>query len=190
MREKKITSLQYDKSLLKSFGEDVFISSLVELKRPHLISIGNHAAIDSGVYITTAAEIGDYIHISPYVTVIGGAKSKLIVENFVTIATGTRIICGSDKFMGHGFTSVTVPEKYRDKVDFTTIRIKRFAGIGTNVVILPGVTIGEGSVVGACSLVTKDTKPWTVYHGIPAKAVKKRPKEKMLQYAKELGYIK
>jgi galactoside O-acetyltransferase len=54
---------------------------------------------------------------------------------------------------------------------------------------MPGVTIAEGSVIGACSLVTKDTEPWTIYMGVPARAVKIRKKEKMLQYAKELGYL-
>jgi acetyltransferase-like isoleucine patch superfamily enzyme len=183
-----LSSPQFDTSKLKSCGEDVFISERAEIRRPHLVEIGNHVAIDSGVYITTQALIKDYTHLSPYITVIGGAKSKLIVEDFVSIAAGTRLIAGSDKFMGAGFTSVTVPEAYRDEVEFSTITIKRFAGIGSNVVILPGITIAEGSVIGACSLVTKDTEPWTVYMGVPAKAVKIRPKEKMLEYAKKLGY--
>jgi len=184
-----LPSSEYDYSQLLACGKDVFISGRAEIRRPKLVKVGSHVAIDSGVYITTQADIGDYTHISPYTTVIGGAKSKLVVEDFVTIAAGTRIIAGSDKFMGAGFTSVTVPEEYRDEVQFSTVTIKRFAGIGTNVVIMPGVTIAEGSVVGACSLVTKDTEPWTVYMGIPAKAVKTRPKEKMLQHAKELGYL-
>ncbi len=183
-----LNSLQFDHSKLKSCGENVFISEKAEIRRPHLVEVGNHVAIDSGVYITTQALIKDYTHLSPYITVIGGAKSKLIVEEFVSIAAGTRIIAGSDKFMGAGFTSVTVPEAYRDEVEFSTITIKRFAGIGSNVVILPGVTIAEGTVIGACSLVTKNTEPWTVYMGVPAKAVKIRPKEKMLEYAKKLGY--
>ena len=53
---------------------------------------------------------------------------------------------------------------------------------------MPDVTIGEGSVIGACSLVTKDTEPWTVYVGVPARPVKVRPCVKMLEYAKRLGY--
>ena len=179
---------QYDQSLLKKCGTDVFISSKVEIRRPNLVTIGDHVAIDSGVYITTQAEISDYIHLSPYITIIGGAKSKIIIEDFVTIAAGTRIIAGSDKFLGDGFTSVTVPEEYRDTVNFSTVHIKRFAGIGTNVVIMPGVTIAEGSVIGACSLVTKDTDPWTIYMGVPAKPVKIREKNKMLAFAKKLGY--
>ncbi|OFX56514.1 MAG: hypothetical protein A2046_14225 [Bacteroidetes bacterium GWA2_30_7] len=179
---------QYNKNLLKSCGTDVFISKNVEIRRPHLVTIGSHVAIDSGVYITTQAEIGDYIHLSPYITIIGGAKSKIIIENFVTIAAGTRIIVGSDKFLGDGFTSVTVPEKYRDTVIFSTIKIEKYAGIGTNVVIMPGITIAEGSVIGACSLVTKNTEPWTIYTGIPACPVKSRKKENMIKFAKELGY--
>lgn len=186
--DEKLNSDHYDYSLLKKCGEDVFISSKVEIRRPHLISIGSHVAIDSGVYITTEAAIGDYIHLSPYITVIGGAKSKLIVEHFATIAAGSRIIAGSDKFSGKGFTSVTAPEEYRDEVLFSTIKISRFAGVGTNVVIMPQVIIGEGSVIGACSLVTKDTEPWTIYTGIPAKPMKIREKRRMIEFAKKLGY--
>ncbi|QNH61476.1 acyltransferase [Hymenobacter sediminicola] len=183
-----LKSAQYDTSLLKSCGEDVFISGNVEIRRPHLVTVGSHVAIDSGVYLTTAAQIGDYTHLSPYLTIIGGAQSTLIVEDFVTIASGSRLICGSDRFMGDGFTSVTVPDEYRDTVDYGVIRCGRFSGIGTSVVIMPNVTIGEGSVIGACSLVTKDTEPWTVYVGVPARPIKMRPREKMLGYAKKLGY--
>ncbi|OON67328.1 acyltransferase [Hymenobacter sp. CRA2] len=184
----QLQSPQFDKSLLKSCGEDVFISANVEIRRPHLVTVGSHVAIDSGVYLTTAAEIGDYTHLSPYLTIIGGAQSTLVVEHFVTIAAGSRLICGSDHFMGDGFTSVTVPEEFRDSVDLGTIRCEKFSGIGTNVVIMPNVTIGEGCVIGACSLVTADTEPWTVYVGVPARPVKVRPREKMLEYAKRLGY--
>ena|SRR6185369_706412 len=183
-----IPSKQYDYALLKHCGEDVFISATTEIRRPHLFSVGNHAAIDSGVYITTGATIGDYVHIGPYVTIIGGAKSHLHMDHFSTIAAGSRIVAGSDEFLGEGFTSVTVPDKYRDTVQHSTIHIQRFVGIGTNVVILPGVVIAEGTVIGACSLVTKDTEPWTIYTGVPALPVKTRKKDKMLEFAREMGY--
>lgn len=179
----------YDLSVFKKCGADVFISMRAEIRRPQLVTIGSHVAIDSGVYITTQAEIGDYVHISPYVTIIGGPKSKVTLGHFSTVAAGSRIIAGSDMFLGEGFTSVTVPDQYRDKVTFSVIQIGRFSGIGTNVVIMPGVVIGEGSVVGACSLVTKDTEPWTIYRGVPARPVKTRNKRKMIEYAKEMGYL-
>ena len=44
-------------------GEDVIIDKFVNFKRPELVKIGNHVAIDWGFYCTTSLEIGDYIHI-------------------------------------------------------------------------------------------------------------------------------
>lgn len=182
-------TVQYKQSLLKSVGKNVFISANVEIRRPHLVSVGNHIAIDSGFYITTKAEIGDHIHIAPYVAVIGGFKGYLKMGNFTNISVGSRIICGSDEFLGEGLiTAPGIPEQYRDNLKVEPVVFKDFANTGANVVIFPGVTLAEGSVIGACSLVTQDTEPWTVYIGIPAKPIKKRPKEKMLQYARQLGY--
>ena len=53
--------------------------------------------------------------------------------------------------------------------------------VGANSVILPGVTLGEGAIVCANTLVTKDCDPWTVYVGTPARPIKPRPKEKILE---------
>jgi dTDP-4-amino-4,6-dideoxy-D-glucose acyltransferase len=181
-------SPQYDYRFLKSRGQDVFISAAVEIRRPHLVSIGSHVAIDTGFYCTCGLDAGDYIHIAPYVTVIGGLKGILRMGHFTTIAAGSRIVCASDEFMGEGFTSTTVPERFRDNVIVAPVVLELFAGVGTNVVILPGVTLAEGSVIGACSLVTKNTEPWMVYAGIPARPLKARRREKMIAMAKELGY--
>ena len=184
----KLNSPQYDYKLLKSVGEDVFISAAVEIRRPHLVSVGRHVAIDTGFYCTTAMNIGDYIHIAPYITVIGGPSGLLQMGHFTTIAAGCRIVCGSDAHLGEGFVGPTIPERFRDKVTIAPVVFADFASVGTNVVVLPGVTLGEGSVVGACSLVTKGTEPWTIYAGTPAKPIKARRKDKMLEMARELGY--
>ncbi len=184
-----LESKEYDYSKLKLVGTNVFISQNVEIRRPHLVNIGSHVAIDSGFYLTTEAVIGDYIHLGPYITVIGGAESKIIIDDFVTIAAGSRLLAGSDSFLGNGFTSVTAPKKYRDTTKLSTIHIKKFAGVGANVVIMPGIKLAEGCVIGACSLVTKDTEPWTIYAGVPAKPIKTRNSKKMIAYAAELGYF-
>ena len=185
----ELNSPQYDKSKLKSVGEDVFISAQVEIRRPNLVSIGNHVAIDSGLYLTCQAEIGDYIHIGPGVIIIGGPKGLLQMGHFTNIALGSKILCASDEFLGDSLiTTPGIPLEYA-KVIIKPIIFERFANVCANVVILPGVTLGEGSVVGACSLVTKDTEPWTIYVGIPARPLKMRQKEKMLEYAKKLGYF-
>jgi len=46
----------------------------------------------------------------------------------------------------------------------------------------------EGTIVGANSLITEDTEPWTIYGGSPAKPIGKRDSKKALEYAKKLGY--
>jgi hypothetical protein len=74
--------MAYDLTRLKFHGDDVVISDFAEIKRPHLVSIGNHAAIDSFVSITTRAEIGDYVHISPHVSVIGGSTFRPLPWTF------------------------------------------------------------------------------------------------------------
>lgn len=190
--EEIMNSPQYDKALLKSVGDDVFISSAVEIRRPHLVSIGNHVAIDSGFYLTTALETNDHIHIGPYVSIIGGREGKLTLGRFTNIAAKSTIICASDAYLGEGLiTAPGVPEEMRDRLIVEPIVFENFANVGANVTILPGVTLAEGCVIGACSFVPRGTKtePWTIYAGNPIKPIKKRPKEKMLRYAKELGYL-
>jgi acetyltransferase-like isoleucine patch superfamily enzyme len=46
--------------------------------------------------------------------------------------------------------------------------------IGANCIILPGITVGEGAVIGAGSVVTKSVPPWTIVAGVPARIVRKR----------------
>ena len=55
------------------------------------------------------------------------------------------------------------------------VKIYDRAWLRSNVIILPGVTIGEGAVCCAGCVVTKDVEPYTVVAGIPAKEVNKRP---------------
>jgi dTDP-4-amino-4,6-dideoxy-D-glucose acyltransferase len=168
-------------------GNDVIIHEDCVFKRPHDTIIGNHVAIDKGFYCSTKLIIGDYVHISPYVTTIGGASSSIILENFTFIAAGTKLVAGTEKYAEDGLIGATIPSKYRclvlDKIIF-----ERFSGCGVNCVIMPGVRLAEGSVVGANSVVNKDTEPWTVYVGSPAKPIKIRPHKNILEYAKELGY--
>ena len=170
----------------KKIGFDVRIDDLARITRPELIEIGNHVSIDMCTYISVPAIIGDYIHIAPQVSIIGGATSQLVMENFSAIATGCRIVCASDNF-NEGFCCPFIPMKYR-KVINKPITLEKFAIVGVNSVVLPGVNLAIGSVLGANSLLIKDTEPWTIYAGSPAIPIKKRNKELLLIGAKELGY--
>ena len=179
--------MEFDYELLRSCGEDVRISSKATIKHPHLISIGSHVAIDECI-ITVQADLGDYIHISPYVTIIGGIKAFFQMGHFTAISAGVRIVCAGDGWMGDGFIGPTIPDKYRDKVINQPVIMENFSGICTNAVILPGVIIREGAVIVANSYVTKNIPAWEIWAGTPARKIKERPREEMLAYARELGY--
>lgn len=179
---------EFLKNSLKSCGSDVYIDSFIRIKRPELVSIGNHVAIDHGFYCTTSLEIGDYIHIAPYVSVIGGRDAFLKMDHFSTIAAGCRIICGSDEHLGAGLVGPTIPKIYQDRLIIKPIVFEKYANIGSNVIVFPGVILKEGSVVAAGSIVTKNTEPWMIHMGSPARPYKRRPKTKIITYAEELGY--
>jgi dTDP-4-amino-4,6-dideoxy-D-glucose acyltransferase len=178
----------YDLSHLKNVGDDVYINGNVEIRNPKLIEIGSHVAIDFGFFITTGAVIGDYIHIGPYVTAIGGAGASLELQDLCSVAAGVRFICRGDEHLGEGLVGALIPNEYQDKRVGGKICVGKFAAIGTNAVIMPGLEIAEGSVVGANSLLRTDTEPWTIYVGSPAKPIKSRPSEKILSFAKAMGY--
>jgi len=178
---------EYEYEKLKRFGNNSFISANVEIRRPHLVDIGSHVAIDSGFYLTTAAQIRNYVHIAPYVTCIGGAAANFIAEDFSSVAAGARLICLGDAHLGEGLVGPMIPEGFRDAKVGGKIQLSKFAAVGTNAIIMPGLNLAEGSVVGAGALLTKDTEPWTIYVGVPARAVKIRPKKQMLEFAQRLA---
>ena len=136
-------------------GDDVYISPTADFRRPELARIGNHVAIDSFFYCTTQLTIGDYVHVSPHVAVIGGKTTGLTVEDFCFLSVGSRYVCGSETFVGNGLIGPLIPDEYKEDQILAPITLKRFSGALANSVILPGVTMAEGSVLGANSLLKK-----------------------------------
>lgn len=168
-------------------GVDFRIDSDVFIKHKDYVKFGNYVAVDKGVYCTTRLNIGDYVHIAPYCVIIGGIDGILTMEHFSGLAAGAKVVCGGDDFTTGSLMNPQVPKKYKDVV-IEPITMKKFSCIGINSCILPGIKMAEGSVVGAHSLLTKDTEPWTIYAGSPARPIKIRDKNKAYKYAKELGY--
>jgi acetyltransferase-like isoleucine patch superfamily enzyme len=170
------------------YGTDVRIDPTAVFTNPYLVDLGSHIAIDYGFYGTTAMKVGDWVHISSHVSLIGGAASKLTIDHFGFISTGSRIICGSDKMLGEGLVGPFIPRQYQDEHDCTPVIIGRYAGTGCNAMMLPGSELGEGAILGAGALLKGYAEPWTIYAGNPAKPIKSRPSEKIKEYAKEMSY--
>jgi acetyltransferase-like isoleucine patch superfamily enzyme len=163
---------------------DNYFHDDIEIKQPYII--GDHTAIDKGFYCTTQLEIGNYVHISSYVTCIGGKNSKLTLKGFNNIMAGARIICGSDRFDGSGLFGAMIPQHLKGKQIIEPVVIEEFANIGTNAIVMPGTILRKGVLVTAGSLIMGDTEEWGVYKGNPAVLVKKIDPTKTLELAKEL----
>lgn len=178
-------SFSGDRFAFRSCGEDVTVYEWVRILDPELIDVGSHVIVDDFVFIDGSGgiSIGSHVHIASFASLVGGGR--IVVGDFAGIAGGSRLVSGSDRFDGSGLTGPTIPDRWRS-VERTQIEVGRHAVLGTNVVVHPGVTIGEGTIVGSSSLVTRDLPPWTICVGTPAEPVSERPREKMLEYEREL----
>jgi acetyltransferase-like isoleucine patch superfamily enzyme len=98
-----------------------------------------------------------------------GAYQPITIGEFTQIGAYSYIISGN-----HRYENRKIPIKEQGFVG-KTIYIEEDVWIGTHVVILPGVTIGRGSIVAAHSLVNEDIPPYEIWGGMPAKFIKHRP---------------
>lgn len=136
------------KLLFKRLGSLPFIQANVTIWRTDRLQVGSHFGVNSGTYINAIGgiEIGDHV----------------LIGSNVTISSGRHPIDGEFPPV---FARPTIPEK---------IVIEDDVWIAANVVILPGVRLAKGTVVGANSVVVRDTEPYSVMAGTPAKLLRYR----------------
>ena len=174
------------KIVFKEIGNYVTIYQPISLIQPEKMVLKSHIILSEFSYLASGKGlfIGNYIHISTNCSILGGGYC--IINDFVGICAGSRIITGSEDIMGAGITGgPTVPNEYRANFQSFVI-FEKHSFLGTNSIVLPGVTIGEGSVIGSGCIVTKDIEPWGIYIGNPLRRVKDRPKGKILSMEIEL----
>jgi acetyltransferase-like isoleucine patch superfamily enzyme len=98
-----------------------------------------------------------------------GYESNLLIEDRVAIAPATVVILTS----GPNYSKLSELKEVSPLIKIGNVRIKHDAWIGAGCIILPDVTIGEFSIVGAGSVVTKDVPAFTIVAGVPAKILRK-----------------
>ena len=128
-------------------------------------SLGDYSVIESFACINNAVGdvmIGDHTRIGLHNTIIG----PVLIGNHVNLAQGITVTA-----LNHIFEN---SEKRIDEqgVSTSAVVIEDDIWIGANAVILPGVTIGQHSVVAAGAVVTKDVPPHSLVAGVPAKVIK------------------
>lgn len=107
------------------------------------------------------------------------------MDDFSGLSSRVVIYATSNDYSGESLTNPTVPAKYKVTDKNAEVHLCKHVIVGVSSVILPGVTIGEGSSVGALSLCSKNLEAWGIYAGSPAKRLKGRS-SKLLELEKQL----
>lgn len=174
----------------KSFGEDISIGRSVYILGGDCISLGDCVSIGNSCILTawkkyrgkqlspkisigSGCHIGDYNHITSTSSIIIG--NGLLTGRWVTITDNS-----------HGtsdYESMKKSPVEREIYSKGAVRIGNNVWIGDKATILPGVTIGDGVIIGANSVVTKNIPDYCVVGGNPAKVIKSI--KKTLQYYNE-----
>lgn len=158
----------------KSLGQHVAIDRTVQFFGARFIEIGDHTRIDAYSVLSGSAEglhIGQHVHISCHVTILG--QGRVEVQDFAGLSSKVSIFSSNDDYSGEALTGPTVDEVFRN-VHTDQVIVGRHVVVGAGSVLLPGVTLGQGSAVGALSLVRRDVEPFVIVVGQPAKPVSKR----------------
>lgn len=158
----------------KSLGKNVKISSKSSIYNAANISIGDHSRIDDFCVLSTGEGgivIGANVHIACFCSLIG--KASITMRDFSGLSSRVAIYSSSDDYSGKYLTNPTVDDQYKNVIDKAVV-LEKHVIVGSGSVILPGVSIGEGSAIGAMAVVTKKCEPWGIFVGNPARFFKSR----------------
>jgi galactoside O-acetyltransferase len=152
---------------------------------PEKIILGHHVRIDCFSMLSAGDEgitIGRNVHIAVS-SYIFGAGGRVVLSDFSGLSARVTLFTATDDYSEGYLTNPTVPERYK-KVKRGSIILEPHVDIGAASVILPGVTLGRGSSVGAMSLVHQNVGEYEVVFGIPSRVIGRRDSNKLQQLEK------
>lgn len=171
--------ISFTQSLLgyNRFGKGSIIKFPSKVWNKDCIEIGKNVFIAEGSFLSVVKEhkgkkfqpsivindnvcIGADFHVSCTKSIV--IEKNVLISDRVFIADGI-----------HGFENINIPVIDQPMINKGKVLIKEGSFLGINVVILPGVTVGKNSVVGASSVVTQDVPDYSVVIGNPARIIKK-----------------
>lgn len=157
------------RAVARKFGHRVRIGSGVGFKHLETFVIGDGVFIGAQAYVQGrfdgVTHIGNHVWIGPQSYF---DARNLILEDHVGWGPGAKVLGSS-----HTALPIDRPIIETD-LEIRPVRVGAWADIGTGAVLLPGVTIGKGSIVGAGAVVTRDVPPFSIVAGVPAKFVRWR----------------
>jgi acetyltransferase-like isoleucine patch superfamily enzyme len=182
-------------TILNKVEKGVVFGHHITLRHPHLITIGENSYIDDyavldakggsdrGIFIGKNVLIGrntilsckggsialeDYANISSNCSLL--SETKIEIGRYTFLAGQCYLVAGGN----HSFDRTDVPIMLQPSLTKGGIHIEEDCWLGASVVVLDGVSLGQGCVIGAGAVVTKSFLPYSVAAGIPAKKIRDR----------------
>jgi acetyltransferase-like isoleucine patch superfamily enzyme len=134
--------------IFKRFGRNCLLDYRCFIRYPWRVSVGNNVAINRGCELYPSMQT---------------EQGLITLEDHVALGPNVTIFSS-----GHDYSSLDLPNIS------APVFIGRYTWVGGGTIILPGVSIGEGAVIGAGSVVTKDIPAYTIAVGNPAQVIKHR----------------
>jgi galactoside O-acetyltransferase len=167
------------------FGRNIQIHRTV-LFFGNNIKIGSNVRIDCHSVISSDASVifGNNIHLCAGVYIFGTAGVQM--GDYCNLAPRCSIFTSSDDYTEGYLTNSTIPDEFK-KVKRASVRLEKHVIIGCGSVIMPGVTLGIGTAVGALSFVNKDVPPFHIVAGTPIRTLGIRNKDRLMEMEQKFG---
>lgn len=157
--------------IFASQGKNITIYDNALILRSDVIHIADNVRIDDFARVEGGKGliIGKCVHICSFASIYGGGFAE--IGDYCGITQGARILTGTESL--NSIMSAAAPDDLRNPIIGKTI-MEPYSFLGANSVVLPNITIGQGAVIGAGAVVTKNVKPWSIMAGVPAVKINDR----------------
>jgi len=156
-----------------SIGMNCLISKKASFYGIKNMRLGDYVRIDDYCILTGSITLNNYIHISAYSALYG--SYGIFMDDYSGMSPRSTIFSSSDDFTG-GYLVGPMVEANLTKIIKGKVILNKYVQLGAGSIVLPNVSIGEGSVTGCFTMVKKNLDDWGIYVGTPARFLKKRGK--------------
>lgn len=157
--------------VIKQFFGNMYRRFLINMMNWAILEPFNPRKLRPAILRALGAKVGKDVFIGDYVRVDLNHADLITIEDGVHIAGDVRLLCHKKDLSAYGKGKVYGHQPYK----YAPIHLCKNCAIGTGALVMPGVVVGEGAIVGANAMVTKDIPAWSLALGSPAKVVKEFP---------------